>query len=71
MLLCQVKAGDEVTLKSIKGGSRMRSRLFSMGLLPGTKLSVLNPGGSGPLLIRVRDSNLAIGRRMAERITVE
>ncbi len=71
MVLSHVKPGHEVTLKTIRGGRRLRSRLFSMGLLPGTKLRVLNLGGHGPVMIRVRDSNLAICRGMAEKITVE
>lgn len=71
MVLSHVNAGNEVTLKAICGGRGLRSRLFSMGLLPGTKLRVLNPGGCGPVIIRVRDCNLAIGRGMAEKIFVE
>ena len=71
MELSHVQAGNEVTLKSIRGGRRVRSRLFSLGLLPGTKIRVLNPTGHGPVMLRVRDSNLAICRGMAEKITVE
>ncbi len=71
MLLSDVKPGDSVTLRTVMGGKRLRSRLFSMGLVPGTPLRVLNPGIFGPVIIRVRDGNLAIGRGMAEKISVE
>ncbi|MBW1851690.1 MAG: ferrous iron transport protein A [Deltaproteobacteria bacterium] len=71
MLLSHVEPGNEVILKDIRGGRRLRSRLFSMGLLPGTRLHVLNPGGHGPVMLRVRDCNLAVCRGMAEKITVE
>lgn len=71
MVLSYIESGNEVILKDIRGGRRLRSRLFSMGLLPGTRVRVLNPGGHGPVMLRVRDSNLAICRKMAEKITVE
>ncbi len=71
MFLSRVDSGNEVILKDIRGGRRLRSRLFSMGLLPGTRVRVLNPEGHGPVMLRVRDSNLAICRKMAEKITVE
>lgn len=71
MDLSHVESGNEVTLKGIRGGRRLRSRLFSMGLLPGTRVRVLNPRGHGPVMLRVRDCNLAVCRKMAEKITVE
>jgi ferrous iron transport protein A len=71
MVLSQVEPGHEVILKAICGGGCLRSRLYSMGLSPGTKLRVLNQGKCGPIMLRVRDCNLAMGRGMAEKITVE
>ncbi len=71
MTLSHVESGSEVTLKAITGGRRLRSRLYSMGLVPGTKLLVLNHGKRGPIMLRVKDNNLAIGQGMAEKITVE
>ncbi len=71
MELSHIEPGSEVTLKSIRGGKRMRSRLYSLGLSPGTKLFVLNQKRCGSVMLRVRDCNLAIGHRMAEKITVE
>jgi ferrous iron transport protein A len=71
MDLCHVEPGKEVVLKDILGGRGLRARLFSMGLLPGTKLLVLNHKKHGPVMLRVRDCNLIIGRGMAEKISVE
>jgi ferrous iron transport protein A len=42
-----------------------------MGLVPGITLKILNRNGSGPVMIAVKDSRLAIGRGMAEKIIVE
>ncbi|NQT56603.1 MAG: ferrous iron transport protein A [Desulfobacteraceae bacterium] len=70
MVLSSVKPGNEVTILDINGGRGIRSRLYSMGLVPGTKLTVLNGNSTGPVMIAVRDSRLAIGHGMAQKIVV-
>jgi Fe2+ transport system protein FeoA len=69
--LSKVEPGNEVTLKSIKGGRHLKAKLYSMGLIPGTKLYILNQRHCGPIMLRVRDSSIALGQGMAEKITVE
>jgi ferrous iron transport protein A len=71
MILSHVEPGNEVILKAVRGGRGLRSRLYSMGLIPGTRLLVLNQRKRGPIMLRVKDCNLAIGQGMAEKITVE
>ncbi|HOP47634.1 MAG TPA: FeoA family protein [Desulfobacteraceae bacterium] len=71
MVLSKVGNGKEVTVKNIDGGRGLRSKLYSMGLIPGVILKVINQNSAGPVIIAVRDSRLAIGRGMAEKIIVE
>jgi ferrous iron transport protein A len=71
MILSHVEPGKEVILKAVMGGRRFRSRMYSMGLIPGTRLFVLDQRKCGAIVLRVRDSNLAIGHGMAEKINVE
>lgn len=71
MTLSRIDPGEEVTLIDIEGGRGVRSKLYSMGLVPGITLKILNRNGSGPVMIAVKDSRLAIGRGMAEKIIVE
>lgn len=72
MLLTEVEVGGEVVLRAISGGKGVRSKLYSLGLLPGVVMRVLQPGGpGGPVVIAVRDDRLAIGRGMAEKMVVE
>ena len=53
-------------------GWGFRKRLEDMGLTPGTKITVVKSAPfRGPVEIHVRDSRLAIGKGMAERIFVE
>lgn len=71
MVLSRVDSGQDVTLIDIESGRGARSKLYSMGLVPGIKLRVLNRNGAGPVMVAVKDSRLAIGRGMAEKIIVE
>ena len=71
MVLSTIDQGKEVTLIDIRGGRGVRSKLYSMGLVPGVNLKILNRSGSGPVMIAVKDSRLAIGRGMADKIIVE
>lgn len=68
--LTTVNPGQEVTLIDIQGGRGLRSKLYSMGLIPGVKLTVQGTG-SGPIMIAVNDTRLAIGFGMARKIMVE
>jgi ferrous iron transport protein A len=70
MPLTSVNRGQEVTLIDISGGRGIRSKLYSMGLIPGVRLTVLGPRG-GLVMIAVHDTRLAIGVGMAKRIMVE
>ena len=71
MVLSTIDPGKEVTLIDIRGGRGVRSKLYSMGLVPGATLKILNRSGLGPVMIAVKDSRLAIGRGMADKIIVE
>ena len=71
MPLSMVSPGQEVRLVGVRGGWGIRRRLADMGLTPGEKVWVVQSGPSGPLLIAVRDSRLALGRGMAHKIMVE
>ena len=71
MVLSMVDQGKEVTLAHINGGRGMRSKLYSMGLVPGAALTVLSRNGGGPVMLRIKDSRMAIGQGVAQKIIVE
>jgi len=68
--LTTVTPGQEVTLIDIQGGRGLRSKLYSMGLIPGVKLTIVGNRG-GPIMIAVNDTRLALGFGMARKIIVE
>lgn len=53
----------------IPAGRGMARRLAAMGISRGTVLTLLSSQG-GPLLVRIGDSRIAIGRGMAHRVMV-
>jgi len=70
MVLINADTEREVTLIDISGGAGIRSKLYSMGLVPGVSLRILNRNGRGPVIIALRDSRLVIGYGMASKIIV-
>lgn len=56
-------------LMSIDAGKKLTHRLNELGLTPGVELMLIHNSG-GPLLLSVRDSRVAIGRGMAEKLYV-
>jgi ferrous iron transport protein A len=71
MPLNMVDQNQEVKLVSIVGGLKMKQRLADLGLNIGMTIRVLKKASGGPMIIAVKDSRLALGWGMANRIIVE
>ena len=71
MPLTTVKLGQKVRLKSISAGRGLRSRLSAMGIVPGVELVVVNTTFAGPMVVKVKDSKVILGRGIAMKMTVE
>jgi Fe2+ transport system protein FeoA len=69
MPLTCAPTGETVTVKRIRGGCGGSERLKDLGIIPGCRLQVVN-SGQGPLILRVRESRMALGRGLADRIMV-
>ena len=67
--LTQLAPGQSAQLVSISAGRSLTHRLAEMGLTPGVEMEILQNHG-GPVLLIVRDTRLALGRSMADRIMV-
>ncbi|WP_298594025.1 ferrous iron transport protein A [uncultured Mitsuokella sp.] len=71
MTLKDGKTGMTLKIVQIEE-SPLKQRLMSMGLIPGTKVTVLRSAPLGdPIAIGIRSYNLALRREDAERITVK
>jgi ferrous iron transport protein A len=67
--LTSAPTGKPLVLVGIEGGKRFNRRLVELGLTPGIHLRIMQDSG-GPLILAVRDSRIALGRGMAEKLTV-
>ncbi len=69
--LSALPAGATGVVVRLGGGCHMQYRLRSMGLTTGSRVRVVRSSSlGGPILVAVGETSLAIGRRMADRITV-
>ncbi|MCK4809919.1 MAG: ferrous iron transport protein A [Candidatus Omnitrophica bacterium] len=68
--LTVVSPGSKVRIVSIIGGRGVREHLFGMGLDVGIEIEVLKQGAPGPFLIAFKETRLAIGQGVAQKIMV-
>jgi Fe2+ transport system protein FeoA len=52
------------------GGRGLLCRMTSLGFTPGVEVTVVQNYGHGPLIARVRDARIALGRGEAGKIYV-
>lgn len=72
MTLLNAPRGTWLKVISLNGGEGLRARLTQYGLFEGDCLRVLRAAPlHGPLLVEVNGREIALGRRVAEKIQVE
>jgi ferrous iron transport protein A len=69
--LVELPAGTSAVVRSLGGGSEFVGRVSAMGIGPGATVEVLRNPRRGPLLVRVRDTRIALGRGEAAKVLVE
>ncbi len=71
MALAMVNIGQEVVIKAINWGPRMKKRLESLGLTVGVKVSIISNDSNGAYILNVRGSRLVLGGSVTQQIEVE
>ena len=70
LTLNETKTGMIVRIDSV-GESNLKQRLMTMGLIPGTRVEILNAAPMGdPIALRLRSYNLAMRKADAAQIQV-
>lgn len=69
MPLTLVKAGEINSIKKISGKDETRRFLNNLGFVEGTEISIISEI-AGNLIVKVRDTRVAISRGMANKIIV-
>ena len=71
MALSMASEGSIVKVKDIVSGVRMKKRLGELGLYEGSEVLVYKNDVCGPVILRVLDSRIVVGRGQAMKIMVE
>ncbi len=71
MVLSMATEGSVVKIKDIVSGERMKKRLSELGLYEGTEVLVSKNDVCGPVILKVLDSRIVVGRGQAMKIMVE
>jgi DtxR family Mn-dependent transcriptional regulator len=70
--LSNLKPGERGIVAFVRGGTRACQRLLDMGLTNGTEVTVVNAAPfNGPIEVSVRETTLALGRGLADKVLVE
>jgi ferrous iron transport protein A len=70
--LDRIRSNRNVKVVDVIGGWGLQRHLSQLGIHPGDILTVIRHAAmGGPILITIHGSQIAIGRGMASRITVE
>jgi ferrous iron transport protein A len=70
--LTDLPAGKRAKVRRLAGGRGLRARLSSLGLRPGVPVTKVSAGLlSGPVVVQLQGSQVAVGHGMARRIMVE
>ena len=69
MPLILADTGEEAIIKRVGGSPEMKKHLEDMGFTVGSPVTVMNTIG-GNLIVKIRESRVAISKEMASKIMV-
>jgi len=69
--LVSLQKDESGVIASINGDNRFVSRITSIGLTPGCKVTIIKNEKKRPLLVYSRDTMIALNRNECENIFVE
>ena len=69
MPLAMAKTGETVTIRKITGKDEVRQHLAELGFVVDSDVTVVNEV-AGNLILQVKDSRIALGRTMANRVMI-
>ena len=68
--LNECEVGGRYVVAGVQVDESITRRLEALRVNEGTPVNILNKKGSGSVIIKVRGTRLALGRRLSEGITV-
>ena len=71
MPLSMASEGEKVKIKRIDAGHGLRKRLHDLGFVENAVVEVIRNQFSGPMILKVLDSRVVLGRGQGHKIFVE
>lgn len=71
MKLIECEKGSTYQVKQVLVAEAIGRRLEALGVNEKTPVTILNKKGSGSIIIKIRGTRLALGKKIAEGIEVE
>ncbi len=69
--LNSLETGQIAVIHSLTGDKRFISRATAMGFTPDTPVTMMQNAGGGPILVYLRDTQVAMARKEAAKVQVE
>jgi len=69
--LSDLATDAKATIVRIDGGRGFVARMSALGFTPGAEVVVRANPGHGPLIVRIMDTQIALGRGQAAHVTVK
>ena len=70
MKLSELKENETAVISGITGDDRFISRVTSVGLTPGCRLSIVKNDKNRPLLVHLRDTIIALNKNECQGVEV-
>ncbi len=71
MTLSTVRSGQHGIVRALRGGRTFRSRAANLGFTAGAQVEVIQNYGSGPMIVALRGTRVALGRAEADNVLVD
>ena len=68
--LSELESGERGTVVELSGGHGLVGRLAALGFTPGRTVDIVRNSWRGPIIVRVLDTQIALGRGQADKIHV-
>ncbi len=69
--LSGVRTGGRGIVRGLRGGRAFCSRAANLGFTAGAQVHVIQNYGSGPMIVAVRGTRVALGREEAQNVLVD
>jgi len=66
--LTEFNKGDTIKIRCISCGQNFRRRLSELGLFDGAEIEVIKNDKWGPIIVKIFESKIALGRGEAQKI---